>query len=87
MPIRLEGRTRAVAGGGSAVAKPRKRRQGAHEARRTPEEGGAGRAGRAQQRAYTSCSSEPFFFRTFFSPASMGTAKRFCFGGIGQLKL
>lgn len=34
-----------------------------------------------------SCRREPSFFSTFFSPASMGTAKRFCLGGNGQLKL
>ena len=36
---------------------------------------------------YSACSSEPSLRSTFFSPASIGTAKRFCFGGIGQLKL
>ena len=38
-------------------------------------------------RGYSSWSSEPSFFRTVFSPASIGTAKRFCLGGNGQLKL
>ena len=32
-------------------------------------------------------SSSPCLLSTFFSPASIGTAKRFCVGGSGQLKL
>ena len=35
----------------------------------------------------TQCSNSPDRFNTFFSPASTFTAKRFCFGGSGQLKL
>jgi hypothetical protein len=34
---------------------------------------------------YPSCSSSPALLSTVFSPASIDTAKRFCFGGIGQL--
>ena len=30
-------------------------------------------------------SGVPSFFKTIFSPASIGIAKRFCFGGSGQL--
>lgn len=33
------------------------------------------------------CSNSPALFSTFFSPASMATENRFCFGGRGQLKL
>ncbi len=33
------------------------------------------------------CSRSPALLRTFFSPASILTAKRFCLGGSGQLKL
>jgi len=46
---------------------------------------GAGRVGPHPVRH--SCSSSPSLFRTCFSPASMRNGKRFCFGGIGQLKL
>lgn len=55
--------------------------EGGHAPSRAEEAPGA----RPGKPAYTSCSSEPSFFSTFFSPASIGTAKRFCFGGIGQL--